>query len=101
MTSATLAQTIADIVVANHILARQGVVDGFGHISSRHPEDANKYLLSCSRAPELVSAADIMVFDLDSNPVDGATRTWSASSTARSTAFAPTCRRSSTAIRPR
>lgn len=74
MTTATLAQTIADIVVANHILARQGVVDGFGHISSRHPEDANKYLLSCSRAPELVSAADIMVFDLDSNPVDGDTR---------------------------
>jgi ribulose-5-phosphate 4-epimerase/fuculose-1-phosphate aldolase len=74
MTSATLAQTIADVVVGNHILARQGVVDGFGHISSRHPEDPNKYLLSCSRAPELVSADDIMVFDLDSNPVGGDTR---------------------------
>ena len=74
MTSATLAQIIADVVVGNHILARQGVVDGFGHISSRHPEDPNKYLLSCSRAPELVSADDIMVFDLDSNPVGGDTR---------------------------
>jgi ribulose-5-phosphate 4-epimerase/fuculose-1-phosphate aldolase len=74
MTSATLAQTIADVVVGNHILARQGVVDGFGHISSRHPEDPKKYLLSCSRAPELVSADDIMVFDLDSNPVGGDTR---------------------------
>ncbi len=75
MTSATLAQTIADVVVGNHILARQGVVDGFGHISSRHPEDPGRYLLSCSRAPELVSADDIMVFDLDSNPVGDDTRT--------------------------
>jgi ribulose-5-phosphate 4-epimerase/fuculose-1-phosphate aldolase len=74
MISATLAQTIADVVVGNHILARQGVVDGFGHISSRHPEDPNKYLLSCSRAPELVSADDIMVFDLDSNPLGGDAR---------------------------
>lgn len=74
MTSAALAQTIADVVVGNHILARQGVVDGFGHISSRHPEDPGKYLLSCSRAPELVSADDIMVFDLDSNPVNGDSR---------------------------
>jgi ribulose-5-phosphate 4-epimerase/fuculose-1-phosphate aldolase len=74
MISATLAQTIADVVVGNHILAHQGVVDGFGHISSRHPEDPNKYLLSCSRAPELVSADDIMVFDLDSNPLGGDAR---------------------------
>jgi ribulose-5-phosphate 4-epimerase/fuculose-1-phosphate aldolase len=61
-------------VVANHILARQGVVDGFGHVSSRHPDDPTKYLLSCSRAPELVAVEDIMVFDLDSNPVGGDTR---------------------------
>jgi ribulose-5-phosphate 4-epimerase/fuculose-1-phosphate aldolase len=74
MTSEKLAQTVADIVVANHILARQGVVDGFGHVSSRHPDDPTKYLLSCSRAPELVAVEDIMVFDLDSNPVGGDTR---------------------------
>lgn len=74
MTSANLAQTIADLVVANHILARQGVVDGFGHISARHPEDPAKYLLSCSRAPELVTAADVMVFDLDSTAAAGDTR---------------------------
>lgn len=74
MTSANLAQTIADLVVANRILARQGVVDSFGHISARHPEDPAKYLLSCSRAPELVTAADVMVFDLDSTAAVGDTR---------------------------
>ena len=48
----------------------QGVLDGFGHVSLRHPRNPERYLLSCSRAPELVCADDIMEFDLDSNPVD-------------------------------
>ena len=74
MPSTHLSEVIADVVVANRILARQGVVDGFGHVSARHPDDPNRYLLSRSRAPELVEAADIMVFDLDSNPQDGDAR---------------------------
>jgi ribulose-5-phosphate 4-epimerase/fuculose-1-phosphate aldolase len=75
MSNAQLQSVIDDIVVANHILARLGIVDGFGHVSSRHPDDPDRYLLSRSRAPELVEAADIMVFDLDSNAQDGDTRT--------------------------
>jgi ribulose-5-phosphate 4-epimerase/fuculose-1-phosphate aldolase len=66
---------IDDIVVANHILYDQGVVDGFGHVSARHDKDPSRYLLSRSMAPALVSEADIMEFDLDSNPFDARGRT--------------------------
>ena len=75
MSQTIISGVIADLVVANHILARQGVVDGFGHISARHPADPGKYLLSCSRAPELVAADDIMEFDLDSTAQNGDSRT--------------------------
>ncbi len=64
-----------DLVTANRILADQGVVDGFGHISVRHDKDPNRYLLSRSMAPALVTAADIMEFDLDGTPVDPQGRT--------------------------
>ena len=63
-------QLIEDLVAANRILADQGIVDGYGHVSVRHDRDPNRYLLSRSRAPELVTAEDIMEYDLDSNPVD-------------------------------
>jgi HCOMODA/2-hydroxy-3-carboxy-muconic semialdehyde decarboxylase len=61
---------IEDLVAANRILYDQGVVDGFGHVSARHDKDPNLYLMSRSMAPGLVTASDIMVFDLDSNPLD-------------------------------
>jgi HCOMODA/2-hydroxy-3-carboxy-muconic semialdehyde decarboxylase len=59
-----------NLVAANRILADQGVLDGFGHVSVRHPEAQDRYFLSRSKAPALIAAADIMEFDLDSNPVD-------------------------------
>lgn len=65
-----LDRVIADLVVANRILAREGVVDAFGHISVRHPERPDRYIMSRSRAPELVTADDLMVFELDGTPVD-------------------------------
>jgi hypothetical protein len=61
---------IEDLVAANRILADQGIVDGYGHVSVRHDRDANRYLLSRDLAPALVAAGDIIEFDLDSNPVD-------------------------------
>ncbi len=61
---------VDDLVVANHILAQQGVLDAWGHVSVRHPKNPDRYLLSRSRAPALVMAGDIMEFDLDSNPID-------------------------------
>jgi ribulose-5-phosphate 4-epimerase/fuculose-1-phosphate aldolase len=74
MSAPAVAAVIEDLVTANRILAHHGVLDGFGHVSVRHPERADRFLLSCSRAPELVTAADIMEFDLDSEPVGGDSR---------------------------
>lgn len=66
---------LEDLVTANRILADQGVVDGFGHVSVRHDKDPNRFLLSRSTAPALVTAEDIMEFDLDGTPVDPQGRT--------------------------
>jgi len=59
-----------ELVTANRILAREGVVDSFGHISIRHPDDPKRYLLSRSRAPELIEVDDIMEFTLEGEPID-------------------------------
>jgi HCOMODA/2-hydroxy-3-carboxy-muconic semialdehyde decarboxylase len=61
---------IEDLVAANRILAEEGVLDAYGHVSIRHPNDPNRYLMSRSLAPILVTASDIMEYDLDSNPID-------------------------------
>jgi ribulose-5-phosphate 4-epimerase/fuculose-1-phosphate aldolase len=54
---------------ANRIIANEGVLDAFGHVSMRHPTDPGRYLLSRSRAPELVEPEDVLEFTLDSEPV--------------------------------
>jgi ribulose-5-phosphate 4-epimerase/fuculose-1-phosphate aldolase len=64
------AALIEDIAIGSRILADLGVVDGFGHVSARHPTNPNYFLMSRSLAPALVSAEDIMEFDLDGNAVD-------------------------------
>jgi ribulose-5-phosphate 4-epimerase/fuculose-1-phosphate aldolase len=66
---------IDDLVVANHILAEQGVLDAFGHVSVRHPGDPQRFLMSRSLAPALVKAEDVMAYDLDGNAVDPKGRT--------------------------
>lgn len=70
-----LDRVISELVIANRILAREGVVDAFGHVSARHPERPDRYIMSRSRAPELVTAEDLMVFELDGTPVDPRGRT--------------------------
>ena len=61
-----LAEKLANkLAMANRILYDQGVVDGFGHISVRHPESPAHFLLSCNRAPGLVTADDILTYDLN------------------------------------
>src|SRR3954465_15542950 len=61
---------IDGLVTANRILAREGIVDSFGHPSVRHPERPDRFLLSRARAPDLIEAADIMEFTLDVTLVD-------------------------------
>lgn len=65
---------IADLVVANHILADEGVVDAFGHISVRHDRRPDRFLLARNMAPGQVTEADIIEFTLDGDPVDAAGR---------------------------
>ena len=61
--------TIRDLVIANRILAREGVVDAFGHISVRNPNNPESYFISISRAPELITINDIVEFRLDGEPI--------------------------------
>jgi ribulose-5-phosphate 4-epimerase/fuculose-1-phosphate aldolase len=61
----SLDTVIDDLVVANHILVNEGVLDGFGHISVRHPDNPNWLLIARSMAPALVQAADIVICNLD------------------------------------
>jgi ribulose-5-phosphate 4-epimerase/fuculose-1-phosphate aldolase len=61
---------VADLVAANRVLAREGVLDGWGHVSVRHNLDPDRYLLARSLAPELVAPGDILEFDLDNNAVN-------------------------------
>ena len=63
------------LVAANRILAHEQVVDAFGHVSLRHPDHRHHYVLSRSRAPELVELDDLMEFELDGEPIDGQGRT--------------------------
>jgi len=65
---------VADLVAANHILYDQHVVDAFGHVSVRHDKRRDRFLLARSMAPALVTAADILEFDLDGNPLDAGGR---------------------------
>ena len=71
----SLADLLRDLVIANRILAHEGVVDAYGHISVRHPERSDRFFLSGSRSPELVTLGDIIEYDLDCNPIDLRERT--------------------------
>lgn len=59
-----------ELVTANRILARERVVDSFGHVSIRDPERPDRYVLSRARAPECIEAEDLMEFSLDGAPLD-------------------------------
>lgn len=61
---------IRDLVIANRILAHEDVLDAYGHISLRHPDNPERFLLSCSRSPELVEPEDIVEHHLNGQPVN-------------------------------
>jgi ribulose-5-phosphate 4-epimerase/fuculose-1-phosphate aldolase len=61
------ARAIDDLVAANRILADQGVLDAYGHVSVRNPRDPAHFFLARSTAPETVTTADVFEHDLDGN----------------------------------
>ncbi len=73
-TASALEATLHDLVVANRILAHQGVVDAYGHLSIRHPGNPERYLMACSRAPALVTREDLLEFRLDNQAIDAGGR---------------------------
>jgi len=68
-------ELIEDLVAANRILAQQGVLDGYGHVSVRDSRRSDRFLMSRSLAPELVTGEDILEYDLDGNAIGAAGRT--------------------------
>src|SRR6187402_1350263 len=56
-----------DLVVANRILANENILDGLGHVSVRSPQRPDHFFLSRDLAPGLVTAADLVEYDLDGN----------------------------------
>jgi HCOMODA/2-hydroxy-3-carboxy-muconic semialdehyde decarboxylase len=69
-TSEAVSSAIRELVDANHILFDQGVVDGFGHVSMRHPIKPDHFLLARSMAPALVTEKDVLEFDANGAPVE-------------------------------
>jgi HCOMODA/2-hydroxy-3-carboxy-muconic semialdehyde decarboxylase len=63
-----------ELVAANRILAHLGIVDGFGHVSVRDPAAPDRFLISCIKAPALVSESDILSLDFDGRTAAGERR---------------------------
>jgi HCOMODA/2-hydroxy-3-carboxy-muconic semialdehyde decarboxylase len=61
---------VAELVLANHVLFRQGVVDAYGHVSARRPEDPEHFLLTWAVAPALAAPRDVLTFDLEGNTAE-------------------------------
>ena len=59
-----------ELVTANRILAHEGIVDAYGHISLRHPDLPDRYFLSRARTPQCVERSDLMEFTLDGEPIE-------------------------------
>jgi ribulose-5-phosphate 4-epimerase/fuculose-1-phosphate aldolase len=70
MNDPAIADVLSQLVIANRILAREDVIDDFGHVSVRHPTNAGHYFLSRSRSPEIVVREDIIEFTLHGEPIE-------------------------------
>src|SRR3954462_7544073 len=60
---------IADLVTASHMLANEGILDSFGHVSSRSMQNPERFFMPRAMAPALVTRADIVEVGLDCKPV--------------------------------
>jgi ribulose-5-phosphate 4-epimerase/fuculose-1-phosphate aldolase len=69
--SESLSGVINELVAANRILFRQGVVDAYGHVSIRHPQLPDVFLISSGKAPALVSPEHIVELDFDGREIRG------------------------------
>ncbi|MEA3025879.1 MAG: hypothetical protein QOF91_1164 [Alphaproteobacteria bacterium] len=70
MVSRSLQDLRYDIALASRMLANEGVLDAFGHVSLRHPDHPERFLLPRSRSPQLIEPDDVLEFTLDAEPVE-------------------------------
>jgi len=68
---AALDTVLKDLVIANRVLAKEDVVDAYGHVSVRHPDHPDRFFIARSLAPDLVGPEDIVELGLDAQPVGG------------------------------
>jgi ribulose-5-phosphate 4-epimerase/fuculose-1-phosphate aldolase len=61
---------LRDLVIANRILANEGIVDVLGHVSVRHPDNPERFFLACKRSPELIVYDDLIEYDLNCKPIN-------------------------------
>jgi ribulose-5-phosphate 4-epimerase/fuculose-1-phosphate aldolase len=66
----SIAAAHRDLVIANRLLAREGILDAYGHVSVRHPDNPQRFVMSWARAPELVESEDLLEFGMDGEPID-------------------------------
>ena len=64
-------ELVEDLVAASRILAQHGVLDAYGHVSARSDRKPERFIMSRSLAPALVTATDLMELDPDSEPLPG------------------------------
>ena len=69
MANKKIADALTELALANRIAANEGVLDTFGHVSMRHPDNPQRYFLSRSSAPDMVTPEGLIEYDLDSQPV--------------------------------
>jgi ribulose-5-phosphate 4-epimerase/fuculose-1-phosphate aldolase len=60
-----------ELVLANHVLANAGILDAFGHVSVRDPDDAGAFFLTRARSPGIAELSDVMRFDLEGGILEG------------------------------
>lgn len=65
-----LLKAMQELVVANRILASEGICDAFGHASIRHPDNPDRYVMARSRSPGVITIEDLMEYTLDGDPID-------------------------------
>ena len=71
---ASAARPRRQLVIANRVLARHGVLDSYGHVSFRDPEHADRFVMGRARAPELMEDADFQTYNLLGEELTGDTR---------------------------
>src|ERR1044071_4382417 len=71
---ANIDTVLKDLVIANRILAKEDIVDAYGHVSLRNPDNPKHFFLARSVSPELVEPSDIVELGLEGQPVRDETR---------------------------